>query len=693
MTNKMAVFFAGVLALFAGLAGAEPFEDNFEDPNWADRWFFRPALYGQTETVVDDGTGNKALQLTTTTVPPNAGPESAAFCDNGRTYFVDNLRLQTDILVPAGSGGGGVFWGYELSQGNEYYLVLAPELDLIQISEEPYAPGLSLVGNASLPLEFDTWYTVKVVSTGTSFEVWLGLRGEPLVQRFNVPQDGNHPGYQSHVRGQCGLFSENSVAPAPGPVLFDNFSCDGVLTPPETTFADDFEDSSWTGANWAAVYGPTIAYEPALNGQGVRIAQPGSGPGGMFADNGSLFFADRFTMRCSVNLDQTWHGGFAFAVEGTGAQFTDYYLFMGHDYNTGMVRFKLAEQLGAAESTLAAIDLPEVPETTWYHLEFEAGVPDIIGEAFFRLYAWPHGSSKPAEPVWTVRQDYPHIGYRLVNLGGFGMYQNSGHSGLYDDYELIATPVPASNTAPGENVEVTVESDSGPIDISFGEIVTAGATQVETSTTAPIVGAPGGFEVSGLYYDITTTATFAGPIELRIPYDPAIPDEQALSLRLFHYDTLLVPPSWQDVTQSVDTANKQIVGLVDHFSTFAVGALPVFQGFYQPINMPPLEMSVFKAGSTIPVKFSLGSFFTQENVDDAVATVAVQYLGNDPTAVTVNEAFNTALGDSGNVFRYDPDAQQYIFNLKTKGLQTGLYRIHASLYGGEMEHSVDIRLK
>lgn len=693
MRKRTAVLVGAVLALFAGLAGAEPFEENFENPAWADRWVFRPDLYGQTETVIDDGTGNRVLQLTTTTAVPLAGPEAGAFCDYGRTYFVDNLRLQFDINVPAGGGGGGVFWGYELAQYNEYYLALSPELDVIQISEEPYAPGLSLVGTASLPLDFDTWYTVKIVSTGTNFEVWFGLRGQPLVQVLNVPQDGNHPGYQSHVRGQCGLYSENNAPPAPGPALFDNFICDGVSTSPEVTFADDFEDSAWSDASWVPVYGAAISYEPGLTGQGVRITQGGTAAGGLFANGGSLFFADRFTMRCAVNLDENWHGGFAFAVEGTGGQFSDYYLWMLHNFDTGTVTFKLAESLGGVETTLALVNEPDVPGVNWYHVEFEAGVPDTIGLAFFRLYAWPHGGSKPASPTFSVNQDAAHPGYRVLNLGGFGIYQNPPRSGVFDDYELIATPVPASNTAPGENVEVTVESDSGPIDISFGEIVTAGATQVETSTTSPIVGAPGGFEVSGLYYDITTTATFAGPIELRIPYDPAIPDEQALSLRLFHYDTLLVPPSWQDVTQSVDTANKQIVGLVDHFSTFAVGALPVFQGFYQPINMPPLEMSVFKAGSTIPIKFGLSGYFSDEEIADAVATISVQYLGNDPAAVAVNEAFITALADSGNVFRYDPDAQQYVFNLKTKALQVGLYRICASLYGGEMERSVDIRLK
>ena len=46
------------------------------------------------------------------------------------------------------------------------------------------------------------------------------------------------------------------------------------------------------------------------------------------------------------------------------------------------------------------------------------------------------------------------------------------------------------------------------------------------------------------------------------------------------------------------------------------------------------------------------------------------------------EATSTAAADSGNTFRYDSTNAQYIFNLATKSLSQGTWKIRLDFYDG-----------
>jgi hypothetical protein len=111
-----------------------------------------------------------------------------------------------------------------------------------------------------------------------------------------------------------------------------------------------------------------------------------------------------------------------------------------------------------------------------------------------------------------------------------------------------------------------------------------------------------------------------------------------------------------------------------------------FSGF-----LPPVEQSrVFKLGSTIPVKFQLtdasGNFIT-----DATATISLQKR-TDSVWGLPEEGESTSAATSGNLFRYDPVSNQYIFNLATKPLSAGTWRITITAYGTGFAF-VDIGLK
>jgi hypothetical protein len=680
---------AVMLCALASGASAALFQDNFNDAAWTQaNWQFGNTLYGQTCTFVDDG-GNQVFRLVAGPAYPYGGPEAGAFCNNGGTYFVDNMTIQVDINIRSGVGGG-LFWGFERAVGNEYFLTVSPSYDLVQINEEPYAPGGGMVGNAPWPVEYNTWYTVKVVSTGTNFEVWFNERGQPLQKIFDIPQDQEHWGFQSHLRGQCGVFAENNEDPATAWV--DNFVCDALETPPEEVFQDDFENSAWTLDNWVQLNNPLVTFESSADSQALRLSAPvGGDTVALLAGQGALYFADAFTLRTAAYIDVGFKGGIGWAGAESGVTpgaFTDYFVSIKRVGDN--VYVELIEEETNVHHLMGSATVTGAPGVYWYNCEVFAGVTGLTGEAHYKVWVWPRADPKPATPIIDVRQDVLHRGYRLINLGAVGPWQDPGGSGLFDDFYLRATPVPATNTEPGTNVPVDAGEGVG---LTFDNVDTGGATQVETSATGPGPG-PGNFEMQGTYYDINTSCTFTGNIDVCISYDDTgMTPEQEASLRLWHWDTLLVPPAWVDVTTSVDTVNNKICGEVSHLSVFGLGAAPRFEGFLPPINMPPQAMSVFKAGSTIPVKFRLRTFFTQQMIEDATATIGLEYLGNDGAAVSINEPFIQALTDSGNAFRYDAADHQYIFNLKTKGLLPGIYRIHALIYDGLLDKWVDVRLR
>lgn len=104
----------------------------------------------------------------------------------------------------------------------------------------------------------------------------------------------------------------------------------------------------------------------------------------------------------------------------------------------------------------------------------------------------------------------------------------------------------------------------------------------------------------------------------------------------------------------------------------------MYSGVQQPIN--PDGSSIFKLGSTVPVKFALTNAATSA-VGSAVASLSVAKISSNVEGTFV-EAMSTSNATTGSLFRYDASAQQYIFNLATKGLTTGTYSLKVTLDDG-----------
>jgi hypothetical protein len=102
-----------------------------------------------------------------------------------------------------------------------------------------------------------------------------------------------------------------------------------------------------------------------------------------------------------------------------------------------------------------------------------------------------------------------------------------------------------------------------------------------------------------------------------------------------------------------------------------------WSGVLQPINSD--GNSVFKVGSTIPVKFRLTG--ASSGITNLIARIYLAKV-TDNVSGTEMEAVSTSAADSGNTFRYDSTGDQYIFNLSTKSLSQGTWQIRIDFGDG-----------
>jgi hypothetical protein len=170
-------------------------------------------------------------------------------------------------------------------------------------------------------------------------------------------------------------------------------------------------------------------------------------------------------------------------------------------------------------------------------------------------------------PAWSP--DGHDIAARWFGHGAIGVYDAGG--GFRDrvfgaGFGRIDWQPLQANTQPGTNVAVTpVDPATGaaPVTLTFASVASAGKTALT------ILGAgappPTAFRLGdpARYYDLTTTATFAGTIRVCIDYAgltfPGVP-------RLFHEEAGV----WIDRTTSVDQVAQRVCGETTSLSPFAL---------------------------------------------------------------------------------------------------------------------------
>jgi len=119
--------------------------------------------------------------------------------------------------------------------------------------------------------------------------------------------------------------------------------------------------------------------------------------------------------------------------------------------------------------------------------------------------------------------------------------------------------------------------------------------------------------------------------------------------------------AWVDVTTSLDTAGDRICGSTTSLSPFAIAErMYPFGGFFSPVDPQPTVNRV-KAGSAIPVKFTLGGDFG----------LAI-FKSGSPTSQSVScdthlpvDDIETTVTAGQSSLQYDPTTGRYTYVWKT----------------------------
>jgi hypothetical protein len=129
-------------------------------------------------------------------------------------------------------------------------------------------------------------------------------------------------------------------------------------------------------------------------------------------------------------------------------------------------------------------------------------------------------------------------------------------------------------------------------------------------------------------------------------------------------------------TTAVNCSTTDHAGNTGH-SSFNVVVSYAFAGFYRPVDSLP-TINVVKAGSAIPVKFSLGG-------DQGLAIFATGYPASVATSCSAaaTDAIEETVTAGGSSLSYDPTSGQYIYVWKTdKGWAGGCRQLQVKLRDG-----------
>lgn len=270
-------------------------------------------------------------------------------------------------------------------------------------------------------------------------------------------------------------------------------------------------------------------------------------------------------------------------------------------------------------------------------------------------------------------------GSRTPNSGSFGLEWNAVSNALPQLYTLqrqnadgswstVATGLTSPSyafPAGAPESQGTWAYRVGAIDVSSSETAPSEADfgpasdPVEVDRTAPTVSVscPQAVLLNG----VASATTTASDDESGLAVDPS---------GVTPIDTSHVGPQTTTAT-AIDEAGNVATASCTTQVQYA------YSGLLRPVS--PDGSSVFKLGSTVPLKFSLVDAAGLP-VSGAVARVYLARVDHDVEGAFV-EAVSTSAADSGNAFR-ETSPGGYQFNLSTRGLTVGTYSVAVVLDDG-----------
>ena len=283
-----------------------------------------------------------------------------------------------------------------------------------------------------------------------------------------------------------------------------------------------------------------------------------------------------------------------------------------------------------------------------------------------------------ASPMAGMVVGYEGLFYGTTNSGG------SGSNGTIFRIAL------ASETPAGSNVEVTpVDPVTGtaPVNLTFEAIGEPGTTTISLSTATPVPPPATTFNVGGTptYFDVETTATFAGAIQVCFDYSTlAVPNPSTAIL--LHYNGT----DWEDVTTSNNPTTRLICGSVTSLSPFVI-ASPV--GASYEVRARFDQEKVYKAGSTVPIRIQI----LQDQMNVSATSLSVVATGlrrkSEETNWSTPEDPGASNPDLNFVYQVFDGEPGYRFNLKTGKSYRGTYELRLSVGSGAQEMIVEFQVR
>jgi hypothetical protein len=278
--------------------------------------------------------------------------------------------------------------------------------------------------------------------------------------------------------------------------------------------------------------------------------------------------------------------------------------------------------LGTASAAGKGVDIYQRGETQW---ELREAIPSLLPSENVVAIAAANGTVV----VGQERLSDPDLG------GGTTVFRVPFYATTTDTADV---PLTLTDGATGE----------GPVEITFSNISSSGTTSLSTTEEAPSL--PTGFSLGepATYYDIQTTATFSGTIQICIDYTGVQYADEA-DLRLLHYEN----GAWQDVTTTHDTANDIICGEATSLSPFAI---------VDPVAPPnPVVMILDLVADITALNLANGIENSLDaKLDSALSALEDAAAQNDQSAINAMQAFISAVNAQSGSHIPEADAHDLV---------------------------------
>jgi hypothetical protein len=249
-----------------------------------------------------------------------------------------------------------------------------------------------------------------------------------------------------------------------------------------------------------------------------------------------------------------------------------------------------------------------------------------------------------------------------------------------DPGESVDTAVVENQAGGTEQIQVRVLSGTVAVD-AFGRVATLTEGQTSVLDTVP---PPAPQSIA--FDDLPNRLYGDGPFSVAASSTSGLPVSFTATGACLVNGTVVTLSGWNECAITAAQAGNESFAPTSVTRRFYV--FHSWSNVAQPVNAN--GTSVFKAGSTVPVKFQLtGASATVSTLQPrlSIARIASGVVG------TELEATSSASADSGNVFRYDSTAGQYVFNWGTRGLAEGTWQIRIDLQDGQANRVVTVSLK